>query len=127
MNRKHTHADWALLLRGQFPKRANIFLFAGIKLASSFIKFLLDALALLLMLLTVTLLTILVTIPNALAGRALFEGITFLFARRTQYGWGSIFLGVLVIIGFIILSFHRFAERHRAELLSGYRYSVLLR
>ena len=63
----------------------------------------------------VALLTVLVAIPNALAGRALLEGITFLAARRTQLGRGLILLGGL---GIGILPFRRFAERHGAELPS---------
>ena len=88
MNRQHTHADGTLLPRGQLPKRADILLGAEIELASSFIKLLLDALANLLVLLAVTVLTILVTIPNALASVALLEGIAYLSARRTHFGWG---------------------------------------
>jgi len=38
------------------------------------------------MLLPVFVLTFLVAIPNALAGPAHFEGITFVFARRTHLG-----------------------------------------
>ena len=87
MKRQHTHADWTFLPRGQFPKRPNVQLRADIELASSFTKLLLDELALRLVLLPVTVLTILVAIPNALAGRTLLEGITFLFARRTKFGW----------------------------------------
>ena len=138
------HADWTLLPRGRFFKRPEIELAssflefslealalnlvdAEIELASSFIKFLLDALALLLMLLPVFVLTVLVAIPNALAGRALLEGITLLFASRTQqFGRGGpIFRGGF---GFIIfLSFPRFSERHRTELFSGLGCSVLFR
>ena len=125
MNRHRAHADRAFLPRGQFPKRADILLGAEIELASSFIKLLLDALANLLMLLAVMVLTILVAIPNALAGRALFEGITFLFTPRTQLGRGPVFRGGF--FGFIILSFHRFAERHGAELLRNRRCSVVVR
>ena len=63
------------------------------------------------MLLVVTLLTVPVAIPNALARRALLDGITLLAARRTQLGRGGpIFIGVLVIFGFIILSLHRFTD-----------------
>jgi hypothetical protein len=51
------------------------------ELAFSVIKHLLDGLALLLVLLAVTVLTILVAIPNALAGPTLFEGIIALAAR----------------------------------------------
>ena len=94
MKRQRTHADWALLPRGQFPKRPNIKLFAEIELASSLIKNLLDGPALLLMLLSVLVLTFLVAIPNALASVALLEGITLLAARRTQqFGGGPVFRG----------------------------------
>ena len=93
------HADWAFLPRGQFRKRPNILLRADIELASSFVKLLLDALALLLMLLAVAVLTIPVAIPNTLAGRTLLDGITLRSARRAEPGWG------LVIFGFIVLSF----------------------
>ena len=117
MNGHRAHADRTFLPRGQLPKRPNIFLGADIELASSCFKYLLDTPAFFFMLPSVMLLTILVAIPNALAGRALFEGITFLSARRTQLGRGLIL--VLVILG--ILSFHRFAERHGAELLSSCR------
>ena len=109
MNRQHTHANWTLLPRGQFPERPNILLGADIELASSFIKLLLDETTLLLMLLAVLVLTFFVTIPNALAGRTLLEGITFLSACRTQLGFGPIFPGGF---GIVILPFHRFAERH---------------
>ena len=94
-----------LLPRGQLPQRPNIQLRADVELASSFIQFLLDTLALDLMLLAVLVLALLVTIPNALAGRALLEGITLLSARRTHLG--PIFRGGF---GFIFLSFRRFAE-----------------
>ena len=82
-----------------------------IELASSFIKFLLDTLALFLMNLPVFVLTFLVAIPNAQASVTLLEGIgiTFLSARRTKLlgRGGPMFLGVLVIIsGLIILPFH---------------------
>ena len=83
MKRQHTHADWTLLPWGRFLKRPNIQLIADIELSSSIIKNLLDPLALLLMLLPMFVLTILVAIPNALAGPALHEGITLLAARRT--------------------------------------------
>ena len=83
MKRQHTHADWALLPRGAFPERPDIQLRADIKLASSLVKFLLDATALFLVLLPVFVLTVLVAIPNALAGPALHEGITLLSASRT--------------------------------------------
>ena len=119
------HADWALLPRGHFPKRADIPLRAEIQLASSFLKFLLDARAVFLMLLAVLVLTFLITIPNTLAPVALLEGITFISARRTQLGRGGpIFLGGG---GFIILSFHRFTERHGAKLLSSCCCIVLFR
>ena len=82
MKRQHTHADGTLLLRGQFPERPNILFGAEIELASSFIKHLLDPLALLLMLLVVTVLAILVAIPNTLAPITLLESIALRFARR---------------------------------------------
>ena len=72
MNGHRAHADRTFLPREQFPDRPNVHLGADIELASSFVKLLLDGLALLLMLLPVTVLTILVAIPNTLAGRALF-------------------------------------------------------
>ena len=81
MTRQHTHADWTLLPRGQFPKRANLQLRPEIELASSLIKFFLDDLTFFPMLLPMFVLTILVAIPNALAIPALFEGVTFLSAR----------------------------------------------
>ena len=65
-----------------------------------------------------TVLTILVTIPNALAGPALREGITRLAARRTQLVRG----GPIFRLGFgiiVLLPFHRIAEGHGAELLSS--------
>ena len=120
------HADWTLLPRGQFPQRAQILLGAEIELASSFVKFFLDWPALLLMLLPVFVLTFLVAIPNALAGRALLDSVTLLAARRTQLGWGPVRVVFVFRFGFT-LSFDRFAERHGAELLSGSRCSVLFR
>ena len=79
------HTNGAFLARGQFLERTKIkLLSADIELASTFSKLHLDALALLLMLLAVFVLTILVAIPNALAPVALLEGITLLAARRTQ-------------------------------------------
>ena len=101
MNRQHTHANWTLLPRGQFPERPNILLGADIELASSFIKLLLDETTLLLMLLAVLVLTFFVTIPNALAGRTLLEGITFLSACRTQLGFGPIFPVASVSLSFL--------------------------
>ena len=83
MDRQSTHADWTFLPRRLVGKRTQIFFGADIELASSFIKHLLDVLALLLMLLPVFVLTFLVAIPNALAGPALHEGIALLAARRT--------------------------------------------
>ena len=83
MNRQWLHADWALLPRGQLLKRPNIHLGAKVELASSILKRLLDTSALLFMLLPVFVLAILVAIPNALAGPALHEAITFLSARRS--------------------------------------------
>ena len=114
------HTDGALLSRGQFLKRADVQLGADIELSSTFVENLLDGLALLLMLLPVFVLTILVAIPNALAGPALHEGITRLFARRAELGRG------LVMFGFIILSFHRLAERQGAELVSSSRSCTVL-
>ena len=119
------HADGTLLPWGRFLKRADVQLGADIELASSFVKLLLDALALLFMLLPVFVLTILITVPNALAIPTLLEGITLLFARRTQLGRSPVFRGGA--FGFIILSFHWFAERHGADLLSCRRHSVLSR
>ena len=118
------HADWAFLPRGKFPRRPDILFGADIELASSLIQNALDALTLLLMLLPVFVLTLLVAIPNALAGRTLLEGtsITLLAARQAQLGRGLILLGV----GITILPVHRFlAERHGAELLSCRRCSAL--
>ena len=66
------HADWTFLPRGHFPNRANIELLANIELASSFVKFRLYTLAILLMLLAVFVLTFFVAIPNALTSIALF-------------------------------------------------------
>ena len=66
------HADGTLLPLGQFPKRPNIHLRADIELASSPIKFLLDAPALLLMLLAVLVLALLVAVPDALAPHCAF-------------------------------------------------------
>ena len=125
-NGHRAHADRAFLPRGQFPKRADILLGAEIELASSFIKLLLDALANLLMLLAVMVLTILVTIPNALASVALLEGIAYLSARRTHFGWG-IFGGGYGIIILLPFPGGRFAERHGAELLSSRRCTALFR
>jgi len=101
MKGQHAHADGALLLRGQFPERANIQLGADIELAPSFIKHLLDGPAFMLMLLTMLVLTFLVAIPNALAPIALLEGVTLLSARRAQLVRGLVFLGgVLIMFGF---------------------------
>ena len=72
----------------QFLKRTDVQLSAKIELASAFTKFLVDALAALLMHPTATLSPMRVVIPNAHAPLALFEGGTFLSARRTQLGWG---------------------------------------
>ena len=106
--------DWALLLRGNVPERPDIHLGAEVELASSFVKLLLDKLALLSMLLPVFVLAVLVTIPNTLAVSALHEAITLPAARRTQLlGRGGPTLGVG--FGIIILSFHRFrAKSNRA-------------
>ena len=115
MKRQQTHADRALLLRGQIPKRAQILLGADIELAFSFtkhevpfIKLLLDALAFFSMLLAMFVLAFLIAIPNALAPAALLEGITLLFARRTQLGRG----GPIFHVGFgiVILSLRGFTE-----------------
>ena len=123
MNRQHTHADWALLLRGQLPERPDIQLHAEIELSSTFVKFLLDSLAFLLMLLSVFVLTFLVAIPNAQASVTLLEGITSLAAGGAQQlGRGPVFC---VGFGIIILS-RRFAERNGAELLSSRRCTVVL-
>jgi hypothetical protein len=94
-------------LRGQIPKRAQILLGADIELASSFVKFLLDALAFFSMLFPVFVLTILVAVPNALARDTLLEGITFLAARRTLGRGGPIFH---VGFGIVILSLRGFTE-----------------
>ena len=111
MHRHYTHADWALLPRGQLSKRPNIQLCAEIELASSFVENLLDGSAFLLMLLPVTVLAVLITIPNALASPALHESITLLAARRTQLGWvGGPIFGIR--FGFIVLPFRGLAERH---------------
>jgi hypothetical protein len=102
------HADWTLLPRGQLPERANIQLRANIELSPSSVKLLLDAPALFLMLLPVFVLTILVAIPNALARRALLDGITLLAARRTrQLGLGPVFRGGF---GATVLPLRRFVE-----------------
>ena len=74
------------------------------------------------MLLAVMFLTILVAIPNALAGRALFEGITFLTATPNTAG-----SGVPLFFGFDLPFRGRFAERHGAELLCSRRCTVLFR
>ena len=84
MDRQRPHADWAFLPRGHFPKRAQILLGADNEPASSFIKNLLNGPALPLMLLTVLVLAFLVAVPNALARRALLDGITLLATRRAQ-------------------------------------------
>ena len=81
MNGQHMHADRALLSRGHFPERANVFLGAKVELASSSIQLRLDALALELVQLAVLVLTFPVAVPSAQAPVALFEGITFRAAR----------------------------------------------
>ena len=129
------HADWTLLPRGRLFKRPEIELAssflkfsletlaldlidAEIELASSLVKLRRDTLALLLMLLAVLVLTLLVAIPNALAPVALLEGITFLAAGRAEFlGRGRGLFGPIFLHGFN-LSSHRFGERQRAELLS---------
>ena len=101
MNRQRVHTDWAFLPQGDFSQRPDIELGADIELASSLIKHYLDTLACFFMLLPVFVLTVLVAIPNALAGPALHEGIAFLSACRTQIGRGGpIFIGVG---GFVII------------------------
>ena len=124
MNGQHKHANWAFLLRRQLLERSDILLRAEIELASSIIKNLLDGLALPFMLSPVTILAILVAIPNTLAGCTLLEGITLLSARRTQFSRGPVVHGGF---GFIILPFRRSAERHGAELLSRRRCPFLFR
>ena len=108
MNGQHVHADWTLLSRGHFPKRANIFLSADIELASSSLQLLLDASALHLVHLAVLVLAFLVAVPNALAPVALFEGIAFRTARRAHLRRG---LGCRGGFRIVIVPFHRFAER----------------
>jgi len=66
------HADRALLSRGHFPERADIFLGAKVELASSSIQLRLDALALELVQLAVLVLTFPVAVPSAQAPVALF-------------------------------------------------------
>ena len=125
MDRQHMHANWALLSREQFPERPHIQLGAEIELSSSPINNMFDGSAFLLMLLPVFFLTILVAIPNALAIPTFHEAITLLSACRTHLGWDPVFLGgVLVILG-LVLSFYRFTEGHGAELLSSSRCIVL--
>ena len=124
MEWRNTHADWALLPRGEFPKRPNINLRADIELASSLIKFLLDELAFFFMFPPVFVLTFLVAIPNALAGPALHQSITFLPASRTHVlGWGGPIFHFR--FGIIILPFHRSAKRQRTELLGSHRCAIL--
>ena len=104
MKRQQTHADWALLPMGQFSERTKIQFRANIELPFSFVKFLLDELAFFFMLFPVLVLTFLVTIPYALAGPALHEGITLFPACRTHLGRS------LVTFGFILAFFNRFAK-----------------
>jgi hypothetical protein len=117
------HADWTLLPRGYFPERPDIQLRTAVELASTFVKLLLDALALFLMFLPVFILAILVAIPNALAIPTFLEGITLLSARRTHLGRSLTLLGILVIF---ILSFCRFVERHGTEQLGSCRRCTIL-
>ena len=124
MNGQHTHADVALLPRGQLSKRPDILLGAEIELSSSFLKPLLDELAFFFMLLPMPILTSGVAIPDALAVPALHEFITFLAALRTQLGWGPVRVVFVFRFGFT-LSFRRLAERHGAELLSSRRCAVV--
>ena len=126
MQWQHTHTDGTLLPLGHFSKRSNILLGTETELASSFIKNLLDGSAFMFMLLAVLVLAFLIAIPNTLAPVALLEGITLFAARRTQLlGIGPIFLGGVCFV--VILSFHRFAERHGTKLLSCRRCSFLSR
>ena len=137
------HADWTLLPRGRLFKRPEIELAssflkfsletlaldlidAEIELASSLVKLRRDTLALLLMLFAVLVLTLLVAIPNALAPVALLEGITFLAAGRAEFLGRGRGRGLFGLRGFN-LSSHRFAERHGAELLSSCHCSFLFR
>ena len=76
------------------------------------------------MFLAVFVLTFLVAIINALAGRTLLDGITLLTARRAELGWGPVFR---IGFGFIIRPFRRFTERHGTELLSRRRCITLFR
>ena len=124
MDRQGAHADWAFLPRWHFPERAENQLRADMEFASSFIKHFLDFPALYLMHLAVAVQTILVTIPDAQAPAALFEGIALLAARRTLLGRGPVFRS---IGGFVIITlpFGRIAERDGAELLRGLRCTVL--
>ena len=109
---------------GAVFKRANVQLCAEIELASTLFKFVLDALALMFVLLAAFVLALLVAIPNALAGRTLFEGVAFLSARRTELlgSGGPIFRGGF---GIVILPFCRFAWRNRVELLGSRQCSFL--
>ena len=125
INGQHAHADWALLPRRLVGEGTQIQFIAEIELSSSSGKLLLDGLAFFFMLLPVTILAIFVAIPNALAGCALHEFITFLAALRTQLlGWGPVCVVFVFRFGFT----RRFAERHGAELLgSSRRCSILFR
>ena len=113
MNRQHLHTDWAFLPRGQLPEKSDFLFRAEFELSSSFVKLLLNKLALLSVLLAVLVLTFLITIPNTFAGSTLLEGVTFLSARRAHLGWGPVCRG-----GFGILPLLGRTERHGTELLS---------
>ena len=95
MKRQCTHADRTFLPRGHFPKRPDVLLGADIEFASTLIKYLLDWLAFFSVLLPVFVLTFLVAIPNALAGRTLLQGTSLLIARRTQHGHKYLVLRML--------------------------------
>ena len=107
---RRTHLGRGLILVGILVISGfNLSFRRFVERLGSRIKFLLDAVAFFSMLASMTHLTSNVAIPNALAGRTLLEGITFLSARRTRLCFGPIFPGGF---GIVILPFHRFAERH---------------
>ena len=70
------------------------------------------------MLSAVVVLTLLIAIPNTLAGRTLLEGTTLLATSRTQLG-GPIFR--VGLFGVIILTFWGAGDGHEAELLRSHR------
>ena len=94
------HTYWTFLPRGQLLDWADVQLFAEIELPSSLVKFLLDKSAFMLVHLAVFVLALLVAIPNALAGRALLDGIALLAARRTHLGRG---LGIILLGGVLVV------------------------